>query len=204
MRRSALASLALSLMLGTSFTPALAAETGRAVAVFAGGCFWSMQHAFDDVPGVIETTAGYSGGTVANPSYAQVSTGTTGHLESVKVVYDPAKVSYDGLLDVYWHSIDPMAVNAQFCDRGTEYQSAIFTGSPEEAKTAQASKAEVAKELGEKVATEIRPVQAFYPAEAYHQHFATTNPLRYKAYRIGCGRDARTAQIWGSAVQPHQ
>lgn len=177
------------------------AGRGLASASFAGGCFWSMQKAFDHVPGVVSTTAGYEGGTTQNPSYEAVETGRTGHAETVLVVYDPKKTSYAQLLDAYWHNIDPTAVNQQFCDRGTQYRSIIFYGSTAEQRAALQSKAalEHAHRFGRPIRTEIKPATAFYRAEDYHQAYYRKNPMQYQAYRIGCGRDARLKQLWGSS-----
>ena len=173
----------------------------EAVAIFAGGCFWCMEPPFDKLPGVISTTSGYTGGRVPNPSYEQVSSGSTGHAEAIKVVYDPGKVSYQKLLDVFWHNIDPYAVDYQFCDHGDQYRSAIFTIDAEQAKLAEQSKQvlEDPQHLGKTLATQIVPASTFYPAEDYHQDYYTKNPVRYKYYRYSCGRDERLEQIWGSS-----
>ena len=172
---------------------------GQQVAVFAGGCFWSMQKAFDGLPGVAATTAGYAGGTMADPTYEQVETGRTGHAESVRVVYDPAAITYDSLLDVYWHHIDPLTPNQAFCDRGPQYRSIIFYGDAEQRRAAEASKAALDRSgrFHTPVITAIQPVTPFYAAEEYHQQFYKKNPARYEAYRIGCGRDQRIKQLWG-------
>jgi peptide-methionine (S)-S-oxide reductase len=166
-------------------------------AIFAGGCFWCVEEAFDAVPGVVATTSGYTGGTVADPTYQQVSAGGTGHYEAVKVDYDPAKVSYAQLLEVFWRNIDPFDAAGQFCDKGDSYLSAVFVGNDEERALAEAGKAKVAERFDEPVATEILPEQAFYPAEDYHQDFYKTNPARYKYYKWGCGRAQRLEEIWG-------
>jgi peptide-methionine (S)-S-oxide reductase len=181
--------------------PAAAMEAGTAKATFAGGCFWCVESDFDKVPGVLSTTSGYTGGTVPNPSYSQVSAKTTGHAEAVEIVYDPAKVSYAQLLDVYWHSIDPTTLNRQFCDGGSPYRTAIYAHGPEQLAQAQASKAalEKTKPFPAPIVTEIQLAGAFYPAEAYHQDYAQKNPLRYNYYRSSCGRDARLQQLWGQA-----
>jgi peptide-methionine (S)-S-oxide reductase len=190
------AALALGLAAGSS---AATAAPRHAVVVFAGGCFWSMEKAFDETKGVIAATSGYSGGTVKNPSYEQVVEGGTGHLESVRVEYDPAKVSYATLLSVYWHHIDPTDPYGQFCDHGSNYHSAIFYGNEAEKKAAEDSKAALEKSGRFKapIVTAIRPAASFYPAEAYHQNYAKNNPLNYTAYRIGCRRDARLKELWG-------
>lgn len=175
--------------------PATAAATKTAI--FAGGCFWCMESDFDDTKGVIKTTSGYTGGTVPNPSYEQVSSGTTGHLESVEVTYDPAIISYAQLLTVYWQNIDPFDEEGQFCDKGSQYHAAIFYGSDEEKQLAEESLKKVENKFGKPVATLLKPAGAFYPAEAYHQDYHSKNALHYEMYRHGCGRDARTAEIWG-------
>ncbi len=168
-------------------------------AIFAGGCFWCMEPPYDKLDGVLETTSGYSGGHVKNPSYGQVSAGGTGHAEVVQVKYDADKISYAELLQVFWRNVDPLDGGGQFCDRGDQYRSAIFYGNQEEKKLAQASKERVSAQLGKKVVTEIVPVSAFYPAERYHQDYYQRNPVRYKFYRYRCGRDQRLEEVWGSA-----
>ena len=175
------------------------AEATSAVAVFAGGCFWCTESDFDKVPGVLSTTSGYIGGHVENPTYEEVSYGATGHTEAVQVRYDPGKVSYAQLLEVFWPTIDPVTANAQFCDKGSQYRSAIFYGNPEEQRLAEASKAALDQsgKLPGPVVTEIAPASTFYPAEEYHQDYHTKNPIRYTYYRNGCGRDDRLEQLWG-------
>jgi len=168
-----------------------------AVATFAGGCFWCVEADFDKVDGVISTTSGYTGGRVANPTYQQVSAGGTGHTEAVKVVYDPAKVTYEKLLDVFWHNHDPLAKNAQFCDHGEQYRAGIFYHDEEQRRLAEASRQAVQKRFKEPVQTEISPAGAFYVAEDYHQDFYQKNPVRYRFYRFNCGRDKRLEQLWG-------
>jgi peptide-methionine (S)-S-oxide reductase len=168
-----------------------------AKATFAGGCFWCMEPPYDKLPGVISTTSGYTGGQVKNPTYEQVSSGGTGHAEAVQIVYDPSKVSYAKLLEVFWHNIDPLTPNRQFCDSGDQYRSAIFFHDAEQKRLAEKTKAEVEKELGKKVVTEIVPAAVYYPAEEYHQDYYQKNPVRYKFYRNGCGRDRRLEQLWG-------
>ena len=169
-----------------------------AKATFAGGCFWCEEEAFDHVPGVISTTSGYTGGTKKNPSYEQVSAGGTGHAESVEVAYDPTKVSYEKLLDAFWHNVDPLVKDRQFCDVGHQYRSALFYRNDTEKRLAEASKAEVQKRFKQPIQTEIVPAGPFYPAEEYHQDFYKKNPLRYKFYRTGCGRDRRLQELWGA------
>jgi peptide-methionine (S)-S-oxide reductase len=194
-------SIALSLLLSLG---AVASAMGQgsepqrtAVATFAGGCFWCVEADFDKVDGVISTISGYTGGRTANPTYEQVSHGGTGHAESVEIVYDPAKVSYKKLLDVFWHNIDPLAKDRQFCDHGDQYRSAIFYHDEEQRALAEASKAEVEKRFEQPIATQIVPAGPFYKAEEYHQDYYKKNPIRYKFYRYNCGRDARLEELWG-------
>ena len=166
-------------------------------ATFAGGCFWCMEGPFDVIDGVVSTTAGYTGGTLPNPSYEQVSAGGTGHAESVQVIYDPQRVTYEKLLDVFWHNIDPTVVDQQFCDHGNQYRTAIFVRNDEERKLAEASKKQVEAQLKKPIYTEIVQAGVFYAAEDYHQDFYVKNPAKYKFYRWNCGRDQRLEQIWG-------
>jgi peptide-methionine (S)-S-oxide reductase len=175
-----------------------ATKPERAVATFAGGCFWCVESDFDKVPGVLETISGYTGGHVANPTYEQVSSGTTGHAESVEVVYDPSKVSYRQLLTYYWHHIDPTVQDRQFCDYGNQYRTAIFVHDEEQRKLAEASKKQVEAELKVPIYTQIVPAGPLYRAEGYHQNFYKKNPVKYKFYRWNCGRDQRVKQIWGA------
>jgi peptide-methionine (S)-S-oxide reductase len=168
-------------------------------ATFAGGCFWCMVHPFDQLPGVISVTSGYTGGAKKKPSYAEVSSGTTGHAESVDVVYDPARIGYEKLLDVYWHNVDPFAKNYQFCDHGTQYRSAIFVHDETQKRLAEAAKAEIQKRFKQPIQTEITPASAFWPAEDEHQDYYKKNPVRYKFYRTSCGRDHRLREIWGTS-----
>jgi len=170
---------------------------GQAVATFAGGCFWCVESDFDKVPGVISTTSGYTGGHLANPDYEQVSSGGTGHAESVQVIYDPSKVSYAQLLTYFWHHIDPTVKDRQFCDYGHQYRTAIFVHNDEEKKLAEESKKKVAEELKKPIYTEIDKAGPFYPAEEYHQDFYKKNKVKYEFYRWNCGRDQRIKQIWG-------
>lgn len=177
----------------------LPAAAALDTAIFAAGCFWCIEPPFDKLPGVVSTTSGYTAGRTVNPTYEQVSAGGTGHTEGVQVVYDPARVSYDRLLHVFWRNVDPFAVNAQFCDRGDQYRSGIYPRTAQQRSAAEASRRAVAERFrGQQVATEIEPATRFYPAEAYHQDYYQKNPIRYKFYRSRCGRDARLAQIWGS------
>jgi peptide-methionine (S)-S-oxide reductase len=170
-----------------------------AKATFAGGCFWCVEADFDKVPGVISTTSGYIGGTVANPNYQQVSAKTTGHAEAVEIVFDTSKVSYEQLLAVFWRSIDPTIKDRQFCDSGSPYRTAIFTHGAQQAAAAQASLAALqkSKPFAEPIVTTIAEATAFYAAEAYHQDYYKKNPVRYQYYRLSCGRDARLQQLWG-------
>lgn len=171
-------------------------------ATFAGGCFWCMEHPFDEIPGVISVTSGYTGGHKKDPAYEEVSAGRTGHAEAVQVVYDPAKVTYDKLLNIFWHNIDPTTKDRQFCDSGDQYRSAIFYHNEVQHRLALQSKAQLEKTKSFKgpVVTEIVQATEFYPAEEYHQHYYKKNPVRYKFYRTNCGRDRRLKELWGSAA----
>ena len=178
--------------------PQAAPPPGKlASAVFAGGCFWCTEADFDKIPGVVSTVSGYAGGRVANPSYEQVSAGGTGHIESVRVVYDPAKVSYQTLVARFFRTVDPLDGGGQFCDRGDQYRTAIFVANAAERRIAQATSARAAALLKKPVATLILPAGRFYPAEGYHQDYYRKNPVRYKYYRWRCGREARLTQLWG-------
>ena len=172
----------------------------RDVAIFAGGCFWCMQPPFDAIKGVISTTAGYTGGHTKNPAYEQVSAGGTGHAESVQIVYDPKVVSYEQLLDVFWHNVDPITAGRQFCDEGNQYRSAIFYHDEEQKRLAEESKKALEQRFKQPIVTQIVPATEFYPAEDYHQSYYRKNPLRYKFYRYSCGRDARLKELWGEAA----
>lgn len=187
------------MLLFAGFGPARA-EPATATATFAGGCFWCMQPPFEHLPGVISTTVGYTGGTVTNPTYEQVSEGGTGHAESVQVVYDPAKISYEKLLDVFWHNIDPLTSNAQFCDHGRQYRTAIFVHDDTQRRLAEESKhaLEASKRFDRPIVTEIVDAGKFWPAEEYHQRYHEKNPVRYSYYRWSCGRDARLKEVWGA------
>jgi peptide-methionine (S)-S-oxide reductase len=169
-------------------------------ATFAGGCFWCMEHPFDALPGVVSVTSGYTGGHTKNPTYEEVSSGDTGHAEAVQVVYDPGKVTYRKLLEVYWRNTDPTNPNGQFCDVGTQYRAAIFFHGEGQRKAAEESLQELEKDkpFKEKIVTLIVPATEFWPAEEYHQGYYRKNPLRYRFYRAGCGRDARLKQLWGA------
>ena len=169
------------------------------IATFAGGCFWCTEADFDKLPGVISTTSGYIAGTVTNPTYKQVSSGTTGHIEAVQVRFDPAKTNFARLLVAYWPTIDPLTLNRQFCDGGPQYRSAIFYHNSDEKKKTEASKAELvaSRRFSQPIVTEILPATTFYPAEEYHQNYYVKNPIRYAFYRSGCGRDGRLEEVWG-------
>jgi peptide-methionine (S)-S-oxide reductase len=179
---------------------AVPTSTVTARAIFGGGCFWCVEEAFDNVEGVVTTTSGYSGGTEVNPTYEQVSSHETGHAEVVEVVYDPAKISFEKLLYVFWRNVDPVTKDRQFCDGGAQYRSAIFVTTDEQLRLAQESKAELEKSgrFKEPIVTEIIPAGAFYPAEEYHQDYHNKNPIRYKFYKTGCGRQSRLEELWGS------
>lgn len=201
-------SLLVAALCATSAAIAANAPTvppGMAVATFAGGCFWCMEPPFDNLPGVTATISGYTGGRTANPSYEEVSSGATGHAESVDVIYDPKKVSYEKLLEVFWVNIDPTVKDRQFCDTGTQYRTAIFYHDDAQRKAAEASKAALdkSKPFKEPIVTQIVMAGAFYPAEDYHQDYYKKNPVRYNFYRTGCGRDARLKQLWGDKAGGH-
>lgn len=196
--------ICLLLMAGLLFSgAALAGETkamtGKtATATFAGGCFWCMEPPYDKLEGVISTTSGYTGGHKENPTYEEVSSGSTGHAEAVQIVYDPSKISYAQLLEVFWKNIDPTAKDAQFCDHGNQYRSAIFYHDDEQRRLAEESKEALIKSKKfPNVHTEIVALSKFYPAEDYHQDYYQKNPIRYKFYRFSCGRDNRLRELWG-------
>jgi peptide-methionine (S)-S-oxide reductase len=184
-----------SLLCLASFGAADAQELAKAT--FAGGCFWCMEPPFDALDGVVSTTSGYTGGHTANPTYEQVSAGKTGHTEAVEIVYDPRKVTYARLLDVFWRNIDPLTANAQFCDTGSQYRAAIFVHDATQRRLAEASKDAAAQRLQKPIVTEITAASQFWPAEEYHQDYYKKNPIRYKFYRTSCGRDRRLEAIWG-------
>jgi peptide-methionine (S)-S-oxide reductase len=177
-----------------------AVEEKTKIATFAGGCFWCMEPPFDKVDGVISTLSGYTGGHTVNPTYEEVSSGSTGHAESLQVTYDPSRVSYEKLLEVFWHNIDPLARDRQFCDSGSQYRSAIFYHDEDQKRLAEASKKDLEKSgrFKEPIATQIVAATAFYPAEEYHQDYYKKNPIRYKFYRYNCGRDHRLEVLWGT------
>ncbi len=174
---------------------AQAAETKDAY--FAGGCFWCVESDFEKLDGVVEAVSGYMGGHTPNPTYESTSAGGTGHAETVRVTYDPAKVSYADLLTHFWHNVDPLTANAQFCDKGSQYRTAIFSTDETELAAAKASREAVEEELGKPVVTQIAKFDNFTVAEEYHQDYYKKNPLRYNYYRFGCGRDKRLEQLWG-------
>jgi peptide-methionine (S)-S-oxide reductase len=182
----------------TLLTPSL--KPGLADATFASGCFWCTEADFDKLPGVISTTSGYTAGTVPNPTYKQVSSGQTGHTEAVQVVYDPAVVTYDKLLDHYWHNVDPFSAHRQFCDVGTQYRPVIFFHTEEQRTAAAASKARMQKMFKAPIVVAISPAMPFYRAEEYHQDYYKKNNAQYRFYRFGCGRDGRLEEIWAAAA----
>jgi len=200
----------LLLALGGGLTAASAADgrapfepgPGQAMATFAGGCFWCMEPPFDELDGVVATISGYTGGTAPDPDYEQVSAGGTGHAEAVRVLYDPERISYDRLLEVFWRNIDPVTANRQFCDAGEQYRSAIFVHDEAQARAAEASRDALVQSgrLAGRIVTEITPASTFHPAEDYHQDYYRKNPVRYKYYRFNCGRDERLRELWGSAT----
>ena len=200
---------AMGLALGGLFLPGAPGPVAQgaeppaegARATFAGGCFWCMEAPFDKVPGVISTTSGYAGGTSKAPSYEQVSAGVTGHAEVIQVVYDPDKVTYEQLLEVFWRNIDPVDGGGQFCDRGSQYRTGIFYEGAGQKAAAEVSKRRLDDSgwLPRPIVTEITPLAAFYPAEDYHQDFYKKSFLRYRSYRAGCGRDRRLKELWGES-----
>lgn len=188
------------LLLGPSAPVAAPPAPRLAAAVFAGGCFWCTESDFDHIPGVVSTTSGYAGGRVANPSYEQVSAGGTGHIESVRVVYDPARISYQGLVARFFRTVDPLDGGGQFCDRGSQYRTAIFVANAAERRIAEATRTRAAALLKKPVATLVLPAGPFYPAETYHQDYYRKNPVPYRYYRWRCGREARLAAVWGKSA----
>jgi peptide-methionine (S)-S-oxide reductase len=195
--------LAALLLAGVASVPTTAqaqerSEAGPQRATVAGGCFWCVEADFDKLPGVISTTSGYTGGRTRNPSYKDISSGSTGHLEVVEILFDPGKLSYADLLEHFWKTVDPLDGGGQFCDRGEQYTTAIFVHDDTQREVAESSKRAIEGQLGREVATRIREAAVFYPAEEYHQDYYRKNPIRYRYYRTGCGRDARLKQIWGS------
>ena len=200
------ATLMLALLLAAApftlraLSPSAAPPAAEAVATFAGGCFWCMEAPFDKLPGVRSVESGYIGGHTANPTYQKISTGGTGHAEAVRILYDPTQISYEELLYVFWRNIDPLVEDRQFCDRGSQYRSAIFIHDAAQQAAAEASRRELeaAGRFPQPIVTEIVAAGRFYPAEEEHQGYYQKNPLRYKYYRFNCGRDARLRELWGA------
>lgn len=172
---------------------ATGAQAATRTAVFAGGCFWSVEKFFEATPGVVSAVSGYSGGTARNPTYENHA----GHMEAVKVTYDPAKITYAQLVDRFYHNIDPTDPNGQICDKGPSYRTAVFVTTPEERAVAEAERAQTEKQLGAKVTVKTLPASTFWPAEGYHQDFYKKNPTHYERYRVGCGRDRVLKAVWG-------
>ncbi|MBX3270558.1 MAG: peptide-methionine (S)-S-oxide reductase MsrA [Sandaracinaceae bacterium] len=183
---------------GTQAAPPV--PDAMAEAIFAGGCFWCMEGPFEALDGVRSVLSGYTGGHAQRPSYEDVGRGRTGHLEAVRVVYDPSRISYERLLEVFWHNVDPTDDGGQFCDRGATYRTAIFVLDAEQRRLAEASLARVRAELRQRVVTRVLNASTFWVAEAYHQDFHRTNPARYQSYRLSCGRDRRLRELWGAAA----
>lgn len=195
-RKSVFLLLALALVPGVEAAPADTLE----VATFAGGCFWCMEEAFDAVPGVVSTASGYTGGTVERPTYEQVSSGRTGHIESVQVIFDPAVVTYAELLRTFWHNVDPTDDGGQFCDRGSQYVSVIFVRNERQRRLAESSRRELESTPALSIVTPIETATTFWPAEEYHQDYYRKNPVRYRFYKFSCGRKARLEEVWGKAA----
>ena len=181
----------------SSVNPESSASSGKGKAIFAGGCFWCMEPPFDNLDGVISTTPGYTAGHQKQPTYRQVSSGRTGHTEAIEIIYDPSKISYEKLLEVFWLNIDPLDDKGQFCDYGTQYRSGIYYLDDQQKNLAEDSLKRVRRKLNRPIATEIKAASKFYPAEDYHQDYYILNPVRYNYYRWRCGRDQRLKQIWG-------
>ncbi len=186
---------------GDATVKAAPIEAGQAEAIFAGGCFWCIEKDFEKLDGVIEAESGYTGGDEKGPAYKQVGYGLTGHLEGIRVIYDPEKVTYPELVHYFFRHVDPTQTDGQFCDRGAHYTTAVFVMNDEERKIAEAAKKKAAEELGQKVHTPIRDAKDFWLAEDYHQDFYKKNPDHYQRYRTGCGRDARVQELWGSSAK---
>lgn len=206
-RQLAIFLMAVTILAGGSSKTANAADSGDklAKATFAGGCFWCMEPAFDKVPGVVSTVVGYTGGDKQKPTYEEVSAGGTGHAESIEITYDPLKISYRKLLDIFWHNIDPTTRDREFCDAGHQYRSAIFFHDAEQEREAKESKSALdeSKPFKDPIVTEIVPATKFWPAEDYHQKYYLKNPVRYRFYRYNCGRDKRLRELWGAASGGH-
>lgn len=196
---AAIGAIAVSVVASAQTTPPQEGARQLEIATFGSGCFWCTEADFDKVEGVVETISGYMGGTTPNPTYEQVSSGTTGHAEVLQLKYDPERVTYEQLLEVYWRNVDPLDSGGQFCDRGSQYRPVIFYHNEEQKRLAEASKAalEASGRFDQPIVVEIAPASTFTPAEDYHQDFHLRNPLRYMVYRIGCGRDARLEALWG-------
>jgi peptide-methionine (S)-S-oxide reductase len=204
MRRSAVLAVLAAAVGGMALAAgARAPKPALARATFAGGCFWCMEPPFEKIRGVASVTSGYTGGEKVDPTYEEVSAGRTGHAEAVEILYDPAKVTYAQLLDVFWHNVDPTQADGQFCDHGRQYRTAIYPHDAEQKRLAEESKQQVLAKLQKPVVTEIVPAARFYPAEEYHQDFYKRNPVRYYTYRAGCGRDRRLKQLWGADAGAH-
>lgn len=205
MRRYPRVLLVLTLLLVSASLGSAGEDKGLEKATFAGGCFWCMEPPFDALAGVVSTTVGYTGGEVKNPSYEQVSMGGTGHFESVEVLYDPKKITYQKLLDVFWHNVNPTDGGGQFCDRGPQYRTAIFYHDEVQHRLAEESKKKLDESgvLPKPVVTQVLPAGPFYRAEDYHQDYYKRNPIRYKLYRLGCGRDAILEKLWGESHPTH-
>lgn len=195
--------LFLSMLVAGIFAPLCQAADPPSLtkAFFAGGCFWCMEEAFEKVPGVGSVRSGYMGGRVENPSYEQVSGGGTGHAEAVEVSYDPQKVSYGALLEAFWHNVDPVTPNAQFCDHGSQYRAVIFYQTDDQKRLAEEAKRalEQSRRFTQPIVTELVMASQFYPAEDYHQDFYKKNPIRYKFYKYNCGRVQRLEELWGAS-----
>lgn len=204
-RQTALSVLTVAVLLigawSVQSTSQAAADATPGKAYFAGGCFWCMEEAFEKVEGVVSVVSGYMGGTVSDPTYEQVSAGRTGHAEAVEVSYDPAKVSYQKLLEAFWRNIDPVTPNAQFCDHGSQYRSAVFYGTEEEQRLSEESKSAIerSKRFSTPIVTQLVKASTFYPAEDYHQDYYKKNPIRYKYYKFNCGRAQRLEALWGKS-----
>ena len=188
-----------------STEPPASDDQGFAVATFAGGCFWCMEPPFDELDGVVSTTSGYTGGQRPDPTYEEVSRGGTAHAEAVQILYDPSRIAYAELLEVFWRNVDPTTPGRQFCDVGDQYRTAIFHHDPEQKRLADESKKRIEESgrLGRPIVTEIVAAGDFWPAEEYHQDYYKKNPIRYKVYRYGCGRDRRLEELWGDEETPH-
>ena len=189
----------------SSAAPTPSPRPGLARATLAGGCFWCMEPPYEALPGVVSVTSGYIGGQRRNPTYEEVSSGGTGHTEAVEILYDPKKITYEKLLEVFWVNIDPTVRNRQFCDVGEQYRTGIFVHDDEQRRLAEASKKKIeeTKRFKEAVVTEIAAASDFWPAEEYHQDYYQKNPVRYRFYRFNCGRDKRLEQLWGDAAPKH-